>query len=254
MADQQDPKDQNAENQAPAQPAEAPQQPAEPAQPAEAPAQEPAPEQPAAPVESAPTAAPVEQTPPEAAPEAQAAQQQEAPQADGTVPEMLKKAQNQPATTGEERIWALVGYVPMVALISLVMKPDSKFVKLHGQQGLLLLIIFFVSIFFYVIPFVGPVIMLILHLALIAVGLFSMYQAYIGNWWKIPVLGDVAAMIPVDALTKVTRTAVMSEKVDKEKREEAEKPAEQQPTPEQQPPAEQTPPAGNDDSNKPPTG
>ena len=36
-----------------------------------------------------------------------------------------------------------------------------------------------------------------------------MYQAFIGNWWKIPVLGDLAGLIPVEMFTKVTREAVM---------------------------------------------
>lgn len=231
MADQQDPKDQKTETPAPVQEqAPAPEVKAEPAEQSSAPGiqEEPPASGPAAGAESVSTPAPVEGPAPVStpapvegpAPESPKSEQKgETPAKDGVVvPEFMTKGKEQPPTQPEERIWALIAYVPLVALISLIMKPDSDFVKLHGRQGLLLVVIFFVAIFFYVIPFVGPVIMLIIHLLLIVIGLFSMYQAYIGNWWKIPVLGDVAHVIPVEALTKVTRTAVMSEKVDKEKR------------------------------------
>ncbi|HMR01136.1 MAG TPA: hypothetical protein PKA32_01985 [Candidatus Gracilibacteria bacterium] len=181
-------------------------------------------------------------------------------------PEMLKKAADQPATKPEERVWALVSYIPMVALLALIMKPDSEFVKLHGRQGLLIFIIFFFNIFIYLVPFIGPVIGIIVHFGCMGIGLFSMYQAFIGNWWKIPVLGDVAKMLPVEAFTKVTRTAVMTEKVDDEKRaeesqtvepEEApsaeEMPMEEEPKTEQpQPPTEQAAPTQAPEGSEPP--
>ncbi|MCA9374585.1 hypothetical protein KC725_05500, partial [Candidatus Peregrinibacteria bacterium] len=179
-----------------------------------------------------------------------------------------QKAADQPPTKPEERVWALVSYIPMVALLALIMKPDSEFVKLHGRQGLLIFIIFFFNIFIYLVPFIGPVIGIIVHFGCMGIGLFSMYQAFIGNWWKIPVLGDVAKMLPVEAFTKVTRTAVMTEKVDDEKRaeeaqtvesEEApaveEPPMEEQKAEEPQPPIEQAaeqpePPAQDSDANQ----
>lgn len=207
MVEQQDSQNENvaqgAQGSAPQQPVEG-----QPAAPAEQTApQQPAQEQPQA--APAPVAEPAQET---------ATQQPSTEEKKVEPPEMLKKAKNQPATKPEERIWSLVSYLPMVALIALIMKPDSEFVKLHGRQGLLIFIIFFFNIFIYLVPFIGPVIGIIVHFGCIGIGLFSMYQSFIGNWWKIPVLGDVAAMLPVDAFTKVTRTVVMTEKVDEEKR------------------------------------
>lgn len=262
MADQQDSNDQNAENQASA-PQGAPDgeqvvvpTPVKPEVPPVVEKVEPAvaaPTPEVAPAEVQPQPVPSVEQPTVAAPPTEGSDVK----APSAVPEFMKKDKEQPATQPEERMWALLAYIPLVSLVSLVMKPDSKFVKLHGQQGLLLVVIFFVAIFFYIIPFVGPVIMLLLHLMLMAIGIFSMYQAYIGNWWKIPVIGDIASAIPVDALTKVTRTAVMSEKVDEEKREEAsqqavekvnkpEERSEQQPSPEQAPQAPKEPKESND--------
>jgi len=134
------------------------------------------------------------------------------------MPEILQSVKQQPTTTSEEKIWALLSYVPFMALVALIMKPESDFVKLHGRQGLLLFIIFLGDIFIYLLPFVGGPVGIIVHFAAIIVGLFSMYQAFIGNWWKIPVLGDVADLIPIEAFSKVARSAMMGEKVDEEKR------------------------------------
>lgn len=132
------------------------------------------------------------------------------------VPELLKKAQGQPNVSSEEKIWALVSYIPLVALMALVLKPSSEFIKLHGRQGLLIFLIFFFSIFVYLVPYIGALIGVIIHLGMIGIAVFSMYQAFIGNWWKIPVLGDIAELIPVDLFAKVTREAVMGEKVAEE--------------------------------------
>lgn len=127
----------------------------------------------------------------------------------GPIPGFMQTAGNQPKVTNEEKIWALISYIPLMAVMSLVLQPKSEFIKLHGRQGLLIFLIFFFSIFVYLVPYIGPVIGIFVHMACIGVGIFSMYQAFIGNWWKIPVLGDIAELIPVEMFVKVTRSAVM---------------------------------------------
>ncbi len=119
-----------------------------------------------------------------------------------------KPAQPQPNVTSEEKVWAALSYVPMVALLSLLVQSKSAFVKLHAKQGLLIFIIFFLSIFLYILYPIGSFFGELIHLALIIVGIYSLLQAILGNWWKIPVLGDIAAKLPVDALTSVATQAV----------------------------------------------
>ncbi len=132
------------------------------------------------------------------------------------VPEILKPAQGQPPVSSDDKIWGLVSYIPLLALMALVLKPGSAFIKLHGRQGLLIFLIFFFSIFIYIVPYIGPLIGIIIHFGMIGIGLFSMYQAFIGNWWKIPVLGDISELIPVEMFAKVTREAVMVAKLSEE--------------------------------------
>jgi uncharacterized membrane protein len=158
------------------------------------------------------------------------------------VKQMFKAASNQPKVTSEERMWAGISYIPLVALISLLSKPDSAYVKLHGRQGLLIFLVFFFCIFVYLIPFIGPLFGGLVQMTMFIAGLFSMYQAFIGNWWKIPVLGDIAEMIPIDMFTTVTTAAITGQPVPQQGASE-----QNAPTPEQQP---QQPPVG--DTDKPP--
>jgi len=115
----------------------------------------------------------------------------------------------QPSVTQEEKVWAALSYIPMVALVAFLIKPTSEFVKLHGKQGLLIFIIFFFSIFLYIIlPPLGPLLGGLIQLAMFVIGIFSIYQALMGNWWKTPVLGQIADIIPVSALTNVATQAI----------------------------------------------
>ena len=50
-----------------------------------------------------------------------------------------------------------------------------------------------------------------------------MYHAFVGNWWKTPILGDIAEMIPVDIFVQTTRNAMMTKKVNEEETEKLEK-------------------------------
>lgn len=132
---------------------------------------------------------------------------------------IAKPAANQPTVSGEEKLWGFISYLPLIGpLLALILKPESDYIKLHGRQGLLIFIFSFFNIFIYLFPYIGPFLGIIVHFGLIILAAFSMYQALIGNWWKIPVFGDIAEMIPTDLFVKVSREAVMGpEKLEKNK-------------------------------------
>ncbi len=130
--------------------------------------------------------------------------------ANDVKPLVTKQETQQPVTDSNEKLWSAIAYVPMMALLSLLIKPDSAYVRLHGRQGLLIFLLFFVSIFLYVILVpLGPLLAGLAQLGLFVIGFYSAVQALLGNWWKIPVLGDIAENIPVDFLTK-TATQVLT--------------------------------------------
>jgi uncharacterized membrane protein len=97
-----------------------------------------------------------------------------------------------------------VSYVPLLPIITLMFKPDSKFVQLHAKQGLLITGAFFVCMILALFPIIQYIAGVILALGLPILGIFSAYQAIIGNWWKIPFLGDFADLIPINWITQVT--------------------------------------------------
>lgn len=157
-----------------------------------------------------------------------------------------KPTQPQPPVTQDEKIWAALSYVPMVALVAFLIKPKSAFVKLHGKQGLLIFLIFFFTIFFYIIlPPLGPILGGLIQFAMFVIGIFSIYQAIMGNWWKTPILGDIADKLPVDMFTNVATTAITGQQAPQTPPAEGAAPIETPPATEAAPPSDQgavTPP------------
>lgn len=133
---------------------------------------------------------------------------QTATQAQQLVKDLLMPKANQPKVTMEEKIWALVSYIPFVSLIVLIIKYNSKYILLHGRQGLVLSVLAFVNLFIALFPYIGWGLFGLIAFLIFVVSVFSAYQALIGNWWKIPVLGDIAEMIPVTVFAKATREAL----------------------------------------------
>ncbi len=119
---------------------------------------------------------------------------------------------NQPPVKQDEKVYATIAYIPFVALISIIIKPDSAFVRLHSKQGLLLAILFFfvgmlaaiVSLFGVIGQFMAFVLGLV-PLACLIIGAYSMYLAFNGYWWKIPVLSSMADLIPIEMIAKVSK-------------------------------------------------
>lgn len=115
----------------------------------------------------------------------------------------------QPAVGSDDRLWGAICYIPMLALLALIVKPESAFVRLHGRQGLLVLGLFFCTVIMYVLFWpLGPILGMLGQFALFVLSIYSAYLAFMGNWWKIPVLGDVAEKLPVDIFTKAATQAI----------------------------------------------
>lgn len=130
------------------------------------------------------------------------------------TPSPVSPAPHEGTTSNTERLWGMLSYIPLLAILALVLHPRSEYIKLHGRQGLLIFLALFFSVFIAVIPILGGVLLVLIHLAFYVLILMGMYQAFTGVWWHIPVLGEVAAMIPLEFFTVVTREAVMGGKSD----------------------------------------
>lgn len=110
--------------------------------------------------------------------------------------------------SAEEKMLAAAGYIPMLFIGSLIMKPNSKFCQMHAQQGVALTgSSFLVMFILLIIPSLGSLFFLVL-LAVMAIGAF---QAYSGIEWKIPIIWDFASKINVAQFFAVTQAKPKTE-------------------------------------------
>ena len=102
-------------------------------------------------------------------------------------------------TVEEGKIWAFIGYWGILFLVPLLGKKDNKFALFHGKQGMVLFIFWVVVVWILgFIPIIGWFILRpiggLLALVLAIIGMVKSLQ---GEYWKMPVLGDVAEKIKI---------------------------------------------------------
>jgi len=145
-----------------------------------------------------PPAAPIRQTPPPAAqpqtqPQTFSADLKPGDKVAPTPVEVLKKtASNQPQTDkrpdgtpldGEEKIFAAIGYIGILALVPLLMKRKSEFCQHHGRQALVVAIIFVFLWMLAAFSYSIAVLTFILQLVAIVGGFLLAFK---GDWFRIP--------------------------------------------------------------------
>lgn len=125
---------------------------------------------------------------------------------------MNPNKENQPPVNKDEKVYATIAYIPFVALISIIIKPDSAYVRLHAKQGLLLSILFFfigliaaIASLFGIIGQLLAFLLGLVPLGCLITAIYSMYLAASGFWWKIPVLSSIADLIPVEWMAKTSK-------------------------------------------------
>lgn len=95
----------------------------------------------------------------------------------------------------DENIEGLLCYVLgfVTGILFLVLEKENKFVRFHAMQSTATFIILFVvSIVFGIIPFIGWVISSLIWVLTVVLWLLLMYEAYKGEKYKLPVVGDFA--------------------------------------------------------------
>lgn len=112
-----------------------------------------------------------------------------------------------PVGNQTEHIFATIGYMGPLFIIPLVAQPKSEYCKFHARQSMALLTLFFVQLVILVmIPLLGSLI----TLAVFAAYILSMYNAYMGRLWKVPVIGALAQKIDFDKFLTKAATATIS--------------------------------------------
>lgn len=85
----------------------------------------------------------------------------------------------------------LVGFV--TGLIFYLLEKENKFVRFHAMQSIILsLVLFILSIVLGFIPVIGWIGTLLLGPISLVLWIVMMFKAYKGEWFKLPVIGDMA--------------------------------------------------------------
>lgn len=102
----------------------------------------------------------------------------------------------QKSSTGlDGNIAALLSYLGTIVtgIIFLLLEKDSRYVKFHAMQSIVLSIAYFViSLILRYIPFIGGILGTLFGLAGLAIWIVLMVKAYQGETFKFPVAGDIA--------------------------------------------------------------
>jgi len=85
----------------------------------------------------------------------------------------------------------LLGFV--TGIIFLVIEKENRFVRFHAMQSIFTFGFFFVlNVILHIIPFIGWAMIPILGIVTMIVWILLMVKAYKGEYYKLPVIGDMA--------------------------------------------------------------
>ena len=104
------------------------------------------------------------------------------------------------SSTGlDANVAAALTYIPIVAIVFLVIEKGSRLVKFHAVQSLGLLVAWMAT--WFILGIIGMIPVLgwatLLLWPLVAIGMFvvwliALLKAFKGEWWKLPVIGNIA--------------------------------------------------------------
>lgn len=102
-----------------------------------------------------------------------------------------------PLPETDEKIIAVIGYLAFFFVVPFIVKPKSKFCMLHAKQSAIMFFLTIIVLMVLVgIQWLGS----ILTLALFALYIIALYRSAVGDYWKIPVIGNIAEGIHPEAL------------------------------------------------------
>jgi uncharacterized membrane protein len=91
----------------------------------------------------------------------------------------------------ENKFIAAFSYIGILFLIPLLAKKDSKFCQEHAKQGLILFLVWIIGSFVFWFPLIGWA----LGLAVLLANIVAFVKALSGEFWEIPVLGELRKKI-----------------------------------------------------------
>src|SRR3989338_9637653 len=95
----------------------------------------------------------------------------------------------------EGKPFAILSYLWILCLVPLILKKENRFAVFHAKQGLVLFIGELAVAFVGIIPILGWMILFFGTILFSLLSLICIVQVLMGNFWKMPVVGDIAEKI-----------------------------------------------------------
>ena len=90
--------------------------------------------------------------------------------------------------TGEQMLFGVLSYLPILVLIPLLIKKDDDFVHFHAKQGLIMLIVWIAVAIISMVPIVGWILGPLLYVVIAIIALIAIVKVLMGEKWEIPIV------------------------------------------------------------------
>jgi len=95
----------------------------------------------------------------------------------------------------DNRIIAAIGYLGILFLLPLLIKPKSKFAQFHAKQGLVLFAGWVISLLLGKIPWIGPTLFYLGSVSIIIMSIVGIIKALQGQFFKMPYIYEYAKKV-----------------------------------------------------------
>jgi len=99
------------------------------------------------------------------------------------------------AVSQEDKIWAALSYIWILALVALLFKRQSGYVQFHAKQGIVLLIAEVILWIIGMVPVLGWLVSFLGHIVILVLAVLGIVAALVGRYWEMPFLGEYAKKI-----------------------------------------------------------
>ncbi|MDP3955854.1 MAG: hypothetical protein Q8Q18_01255 [bacterium] len=108
----------------------------------------------------------------------------------------IKEIQMDVAVSGDEKLWAVISYIPPLFILTMLMMKEKPFVLVHSKQALALFITAFVLSIMNVVPILGWIAYAFVSLVLSIVWVIAILYAISGKT-RVPILASLADKLPM---------------------------------------------------------
>ena len=108
---------------------------------------------------------------------------------------MVEEKEDKEITEG--KIFALLSYLGILCLVPLLFKKENKFALFHGKQGLVIFLGEVAAGMVNIIPILGQILCVLGMVLFGILSLLGILKSLMGEYWKIPVISDIAEKIKI---------------------------------------------------------